>query len=153
MVQSVSLSKIREDADYIFHNGFACSESVIYAIRKNFELEMSDDAFAMSTGFPWGLGGIGCICGAVAGGAMCIGFVFGRRTPGDPCASNCQKLTKEFGQAIRDKFSATCCGKLISNFEDLNSPGRKARCADIVAFSVTEVAHIICRELGIKEEE
>ena len=56
MVQSISLSKLREDADYIFHNGFACSESVIYAIRKNFELDMSDDAFAMSTGFPWGLG-------------------------------------------------------------------------------------------------
>ncbi len=152
MVQSISLSKIREDADYIFHNGFACSESVIYAIRKNFELEMSDDAFAMSTGFPWGLGGAGCICGAVAGGAMCLGFVFGRRNPGEPI-SDCHRVTKEFAQAIRAKFGATCCGKLISNFEDLNSPGRKAHCSDIVAFTVTEIAHIICRELDIKEEE
>ena len=153
MVQSISLSKLREDADYIFHNGFACSESVIYAIRKNFELEMSDDAFAMSTGFPWGLGGIGCICGAVAGGAMCIGFVFGRRTPGDPCAANCHKLTKEFGQAIKDKFGATCCGKLISNYGDLNSPGRKAHCSDIVDFATAKVAEIICRELDIKIED
>ena len=60
MVQSVSLEQLRKDAVDIFHNGFACSESVIYSIRKNFELDMSDDAFAMSTGFPWGLGGAGC---------------------------------------------------------------------------------------------
>lgn len=52
MVQSVSLEQLRKDAVDIFHNGFACSESVIYSIRKNFELDMSDDAFAMSTGFP-----------------------------------------------------------------------------------------------------
>ena len=57
MVQSVSLEQLKKDAVDIFHNGFACSESVIYSIRKNFELDMSDDAFAMSTGFPWGLGG------------------------------------------------------------------------------------------------
>ena len=81
MVQSVSLEQLRKDAVDIFHNGFACSESVIYSIRKNFELDMSDDAFAMSTGFPWGLGGAGCLCGAVAGGTMCIGYVFGRRKP------------------------------------------------------------------------
>ena len=46
-------------------------------IRKNFELDMSDDAIAMSSGFPWGLGGGGCICGALAGGTMCIGYFFG----------------------------------------------------------------------------
>lgn len=39
----------------IFNQGFACSESVIYAIKENFELDMSDDAIAMSSGFPWGL--------------------------------------------------------------------------------------------------
>lgn len=152
MVQSVNLTKLREDADYIFHNGFACSESVIYAIRKNFELDMSDDAFAMSSGFPWGLGGAGCICGAVAGGAMCLGYVFGRRNPGEPIG-DCHRVTKEFALAIRAKFGGTCCGKLIAQYEDKNSPARKAHCADIVDFTVTEIAHIICRELNIKEEE
>ena len=48
MVQSVSLEQLRKDAVDIFHNGFACSESVIYSIRKNFELDMSDDSLG-----PW----------------------------------------------------------------------------------------------------
>ena len=84
MVDHVDYQQIIADAVDVFHNGFACSESVIYSLRKNFGWdELSDDAIAMSTGFPWGLGGAGCLCGAVAGGTMCLGYVFGRRTPGD----------------------------------------------------------------------
>jgi len=84
MTTNVDLEKLQKDAVDIFNQGFACSESVIYAIKENFELDMSDDAIAMSSGFPWGLGGGGCICGALAGATMCIGYFFGRKTPGDP---------------------------------------------------------------------
>ncbi len=105
MVQSVSLEQLRKDAVDIFHNGFACSESVIYSIRKNFELDMSDDAFAMSTGFPWGLGGAGCLCGAVAGGTMCIGYVFGRRKPSPERKSFCTELVE---------FAVTEAAKIIA---------------------------------------
>ena len=54
MNTNINMEQLQKDAVDIFHQGFACSESVIYALRKNFELEMSDDAIAMSTGFPWG---------------------------------------------------------------------------------------------------
>ena len=74
MTTNVDLEKLQKDAVDIFNQGFACSESVIYAIKENFELDMSDDAIAMSSGFPWGLGGGGCICGALAGATMCIGL-------------------------------------------------------------------------------
>ena len=57
MTKDVNLDQLQKDAVEIFNQGFACSESIIYAIKKNFELEMSDDAIAMSSGFPWGLGG------------------------------------------------------------------------------------------------
>ena len=95
MNTSIDMEKLREDAVHIFNSGFTCSESVIYAIRKNFELEMSDDAIAMSSGFPWGLGGAGCICGALAGGTMCIGYFYGRTEPGDPRNQLCFKLCNE----------------------------------------------------------
>lgn len=57
MTKDVNMKQLQKDAVDIFNQGFACSESIIYAIKKNFELEMSDDAIAMSSGFPWGLGG------------------------------------------------------------------------------------------------
>ena len=58
--------------------------------------------FAMSSGFPWGLGGGGCICGALAGGTMCIGYFFGRKTPGDPKINKCFELTKELHDFFRE---------------------------------------------------
>ena len=90
MTKDVNMKQLQKDAVDIFNQGFACSESIIYAIKKNFELEMSDDAIAMSSGFSLGtwLGG-GCICGALAGGTMCIGYIFWKKTPGDPRINKC----------------------------------------------------------------
>lgn len=109
MTKDVNLDQLQKDAVEIFNQGFACSESIIYAIKKNFELEMSDDAIAMSSGFPWGLGGGGCICGALAGGTMCIGYFFGRKTPGDPKINKCFELTKELHDFFRETCGGTCC--------------------------------------------
>ena len=47
MTKDVNLDQLQKDAVEIFNQGFACSESIIYAIKKNFELEMSDDAIAI----------------------------------------------------------------------------------------------------------
>jgi hypothetical protein len=77
---------------------------------------------------------------------MCLGYVFGRRTPGDPAAANCQRLTKELADAVIAAFGSCCCGQLIGGFSDLNDPARKDRCCDIVAFCVRKTAEIIQRE-------
>lgn len=113
MNTNVDVDAMRKDAVEIFQKGFACSESVIYAIKKGFDLDLSDDAIAMSSGFPWGLGDGGCICGALAGATMCIGYFFGRRTPGDEAFLKCQRLTKEFHDAFKEHCGATCCLSLI----------------------------------------
>lgn len=57
MTTNIDMQALKNDAVEIFNQGFACSESIIYAIKKHFELDLSDDAIAMSSGFPWGLGG------------------------------------------------------------------------------------------------
>ena len=132
MTTNVDLEKLQKDAVDIFNQGFACSESVIYAIKKNFELDMSDDAIAMSSGFPWGLGGGGCICGALAGATMCIGYFFGRKTPGDPKVNRCFKLSNEIHDFFKEYCGATCC-RVLTKGKEKNSPERKAQCTDFVA--------------------
>lgn len=148
MVKEVNLQQLQDDAVQIFTSGFACSESVIYAIRKHFEIELSDDAIAMSSGFPWGLGGGGCICGALAGGTMMIGYFFGRRTPGDPAINKCFELTKELHDYFKETNGATCCRVLIRNYPDRNSAERKAHCIKMVKTTVVKTAEIIMRELN-----
>ncbi len=148
MVKEVNIEQLQKDAVEIFTNGFACSESVIYAIRKNFEIELSDDAIAMSSGFPWGLGGGGCICGALAGGTMMLGYFFGRRTPGDPQINKCFELTKELHDYFKETNGATCCRALIKNYPDKNSQERKDHCIKMVKTTVVKTAEIIMRELN-----
>lgn len=146
MNTSVDMAQLQKDAVEIFTSGFACSESVIAAIRKALDLDIPDSAIAMSSGFPWGLGGAGCLCGAAAGSVMCIGFVYGRTAPGDPKVNRCFSLTKEFHDKFKKAFGASCCRVLIKDYPDRNSPERKAHCIDMVKFSVTAVAEILIRE-------
>lgn len=151
MVKEVDIEKLQKDAVEIFNSGFACSESIIYAIKKHFELDMSDDAIAMSSGFPWGLGGGGCICGALAGATMCIGYFFGRRTPGDPKINRCFELTQELHDYFKETCGGTCCRVLTRGMER-NAPERKEQCTRFVSDTVKKTAEIIMRELKNDEE-
>ena len=150
MTTNINMEQLQKDAAEIFNSGFACSEAVIYAIRKHFEIDLSDDAIAMSSGFPWGLGGGGCICGALAGAVMCIGYFFGRRTPNDPAINHCFELTNELHDKFKDAHGATCCRALWVGLEKL-SPERKAKCTEIVVETVKITAEIILRELKSAE--
>ena len=147
MTTNINIENLQKDAAEIFNSGFACSESVIYAIRKHFEIDLSDDAIAMSSGFPWGLGGGGCICGALAGAAMCIGYFYGRRTPGDPKINRCFELTNELHDKFKEAHGSTCCPALWIGLEK-KSPERKEKCTKIVVETVKITAEILIRELN-----
>lgn len=139
---TIDIEELQKDAVEIFHSGFACSESIVYAIRKHFKLELSDDAIAMSSGFPWGLGGGGCICGALAGGTMMLGYFFGRTVPGDPKINQCFEICHELHDDFCRHCGASCCRALTRGMEK-NSPERKAQCTDFVEFTVKRTAELI----------
>ena len=52
---------------------------------------------------------------------MCIGYFFGRRTPGDEIFLKCQRLTKEFHDAFKEHCGATCC-RVLTRGKEKNSP-------------------------------
>lgn len=140
MNKKVDLDKVREDAIYIFHNGYACSESVIYAIQQNVDPTITQEEIAMSSGFPWGLNA-GSLCGALAGGTMSLGHVFGRKELG---ADN--ELILDTTKELHDHFLATNgethCGKLIEGM-DPDSAERKEFCTEMVADAAVKVATLI----------
>ena len=76
--KEVSVAKIAKDAEDLFRGGFFCSEAVVSSIRSNFEMDVPEEVIAMASGFPIGIGRSKCLCGAVSGGVMAIGLVFGR---------------------------------------------------------------------------
>lgn len=146
MNKEISIKKIKEDAEYIFNHGFACSESVIYSIKNNFDLDLSDDAIAMGSGFPWGLGRAYCICGALAGGTMCLGYFFGRREPGDPKINKCFDMAKELHDYFKDNNGATCC-RILTKGMDRDAGEHKQQCTRFTGMVAEKVAQMVVREL------
>ena len=55
------------DATENFMTGYMCSESVLEVLNRHYELGIGEEAIALSTGFPYGFGDGGNVCGAVAG--------------------------------------------------------------------------------------
>jgi len=144
MNTNVNLEKVQADAVDIFNSGFACSESIIYSIKKNFDVTIPEDAIAMSSGFPWGLGS-GCICGALAGGTMSLGYFFGRRNPGES-QDKIFETTKKLHHEFKKNHGSTCCRILTKNYE-ATSPKRKQHCTSIVGSTASYTALLIMRSL------
>jgi C_GCAxxG_C_C family probable redox protein len=72
------LKQFREKAEaYYLAGDFYCSETVLKVISENFETELSEEIVSLASAFPHGVGGSGCICGALVGGTMAIGMFFG----------------------------------------------------------------------------
>lgn len=145
MKTHVDMEQVKFYADEAFHSGYACSETVIDTFRTCLDLDISDDAIAMSSAFPWGLGGGGCICGALAGATMCIGYLYGRREKGDPRIGHCLELSKKMHDAFRDRNGATCCRALTHGYDNAD-PDRKNKCAAIVETTLTDLMAIVMEE-------
>lgn len=92
----VDLEKIRKIAEDYYRNGdFYCSEAVVKTIIDEFQIDVSEDVIKMASGFPVGMGGMGCTCGALTGGVMAIGLVYGRSQGKDPKVNKAMGAERE----------------------------------------------------------
>jgi len=145
--KNVNISEIKSRAEEYYRNGdFYCSEAIVKAIKDGFELPISDDAIAMASGFPVGMGGSGCTCGAVAGGVMAIGMFFGRTKPKDPKVTKTMQLAKELHNTFQDKHNCLCC-RVLTNGMELGSPRHKSQCISFTGEVAEAVANLVVREI------
>ncbi|PKG31204.1 C-GCAxxG-C-C family (seleno)protein, partial [Methanoregula sp.] len=93
---TVQPADIRKTAEEYYRSGqFYCTEAIVKAVNDGFQLGYPERVIRMASGFPLGIGGAGCSCGAVVGGVMALGMVFGRDLPGDPSIDRCLSLCRE----------------------------------------------------------
>ena len=106
-------------AEY-FNQGYSCSESIIMeAIEKGL---VPEEMLAVATPFSAGMSS-GCLCGAVAGSQMVLGYVLGRQ--------NGRAAAKKFIAEFMKNHKATCC-RVLTRGMDMASPERKAHCTNMV---------------------
>ncbi|MGL4742517.1 MAG: C-GCAxxG-C-C family protein [Sarcina sp.] len=146
-MNNVDLIKVRDRAEKYYRDGeFYCSEAVVKTIKDTFDLDFSDEIIKMASGFPVGIGGSGCTCGAVSGGVMALGMVFGRSEVNDPKVAKAMKLSAELHERFREKRKFVCC-KILTKGMDFGKAEHKEQCITITGEVAEIVADIIAREL------
>lgn len=147
MNKNVDLNRVREVAEEYYRNGsFFCSEAIVKTIRDEFELDLPDEVIAMSSGFPVGIGGAGCTCGAVNGGIMVLGMFFGRTKAGDEKVNKAMELSKELHDYFRENNKSLCC-RILTKGMTLGSEKHMEQCIRFTGEVAYKVAEIITREL------
>ena len=139
----VDLEKIRKIAEDYYRNGdFYCSEAVVKTIIDEFQIDVSEDVIKMASGFPVGMGGMGCTCGALTGGVMAIGLVYGRSQGKDPKVNKAMELSAKLYQIFCERQKVSCC-KVLTRGMEKGSPEHMEQCIAFTGEMAYEAAKII----------
>lgn len=150
MNTQIDFERIRNLAEEYYRSGdFYCSESIVKTIKDEFQLPISDDVIAAASGFPVGMGGAGCTCGAVTGGIMALGLFFGRTEAKDGKVNHTMALTKELHNEFKNTHRSLCCRVLTKDME-LGSSKHMEQCISFTGEVAEKVARMIIRELDKK---
>ncbi len=149
---SINIAKVRHDAEAYFQRGnYYCSEANVASVRDNIAPEMPEAMIAAASGFPVGVGRSKCMCGAVSGGVISLGYVFGRTgpsSPTDPKSVKCMELANELQQAFKDSHRVLCCSVQTKGM-DMASGEHKAQCVAFTGEMAAKTAEIIARECDL----
>lgn len=150
MIETVNIKEVRDTAEAYYRDGdFYCSEAIIKTVKDAFELPIGDEVVAAASGFPVGIGGAGCTCGAISGGVMALGLFFGRTEGKDPKVNKAMALACELHEIFKAKHKSLCC-KVLTKGMTLGSPVHMEQCIDFTGEVAEEVARLVARELDIK---
>ena len=139
------LKEIRDEAEELFRSGtFFCSEAVLYAINKALGKPYNDDIVKMASSFPIGLGKAQCLCGAVSGGELALGIVYGRNKD-EAMNPKMFEVAKGLHDFIIKEYKATCCRVITRKWagDNFMSPERKQHCITITGVVAEWVANVL----------
>ena len=129
-----------------FIKGYNCAQAVFYSFCDDLDFDI-DTALKLACGFGAGIGRKEEVCGAVSGGIMVIGMIYGRGENQD------QSLTERTYQTTRElldrftvKHGTFICRKLLGNCELMTSEGQ-------MEFKEKDLFNKVCKECVISVVE
>lgn len=112
--------------EYYLNKGYSCSESIVQAAID--EGLCDESLLSCATSFSGGMSS-GCVCGAVAGAQLVLGYNFGRgNSKGNEVLARAK--AKEFVEEFRNRNKVTCCRVLTAGLEGSQ---RKQHCSKMVS--------------------
>jgi C_GCAxxG_C_C family probable redox protein len=120
-----------------------CSEAVLIALGEELEGGLSESlATRLACGLPMGLGGEGCLCGALSGGVLGLGLFL---TPDHPSLGDRRRVREasaELHRRFRDEFGAPCCRVLTKKVKK-DSAAHLGQCARLTETTAVQAARLI----------
>jgi C_GCAxxG_C_C family probable redox protein len=116
---------VRQRAENLFlAHRLRCAEAVFGTLNRGLGGGLEESlALRLASGFPEGLGGRGCLCGALSGGSLALGLFLGQARPGPLMrADGVRRAAGRLHDAFRERYHSTCCRVLTRGLE----PGSKA---------------------------
>jgi len=152
MNKEISIRQVQYDAEEVFRiGGFYCSEAIVSSIRKNIDPNMPAQLIASASGFPIGVGRSQCMCGAISGAVIALGYFFGRNELGSGQKNDkCMELAYELQESFRDNHQGTLCCHIHVKGMDLSSGEHKKQCVAFTGEMARKTAELIARELKLK---
>lgn len=149
-ISNIDFKNIRETAEKYYRSGqYYCSEAIVKTIKDEFNADFPDSIISLASGFPVGMGGAGCTCGAVAGGIMAIGMFFGRIDPGDKKIEKAMRLSKELHDIFKQRHGHLCC-RILTNKMTLGSSEHMEQCICFTGEVCEQASRIIVREMEVE---
>lgn len=149
------LEEVKKIAEGYFERGeFFCSEAVVQTINDALGKPYPEEVVKLASGFPVGLGKAQCLCGAISGGEMALGMVYGR-VHGQAINPKMLEKAKELHDYIKEHYKSTCCRVITRewNGDNFQSPERKKHCVEITGRVAKWVANELVEDGAIKVEK
>lgn len=138
--------KAAEDSRGRYSEGYNCAQAVIRALQAASGVPAVPES--VGAGFTTGIGGSGCVCGALAGGVAVLGgYAAGLGL--EPAASRllAEELSADLHTRFTDRFGAACC-RVIKRGAVLGSDEWMAGCAGLTEETAAMVVEIIAEHGG-----
>lgn len=134
MAQAPVKDRLTRRAEQHFKEGYNCCESLIKSCIEIFELKLPEDVYLMGKFFREGVGGSGCICGALAGGIMMLGYITGPNGGG-------VEIAEKYRIGFIEKFGSSCC-RVIRKKQSVSGRFRNRECRAMTGHAAGAVAEV-----------
>lgn len=124
----------------------SCSEAALLVVNRGFEGGLTtEQALNVASGFAGGVGGSGCVCGALSGAVMALGLFLGPASKHGLAKKKFRKLVGHFHDSFREESGTVCCRDLIVDFRK-DRKGQAFFCRGLTDRCTGEVVRIILQE-------
>lgn len=115
----------KDKALQLFSEGYTCSQSVLSAFADLLEVS-PDTALKLATGFGAGFGRKQEVCGALSGGVLALGFLYGRgEKDGPEKKEDTYSRVKELLESFKEEHGSCICKELLDGCDLLTPEGQK----------------------------